>query len=91
MYMLRAYRVLEEDPWRAELLWERRYTGWDEARERFLEERGRLEEGYTCIDHGSAWTQLCVRQVGSETVEVGGLDMVIPVLEKRLLALEPLS
>ena len=89
-YIVRLFKVLGEDPWRVERLEEHWFSDWEEARERFLEELERLEEeGYSCMDHASAWHQLCVRQAGSETMEEDGLEVVIPVLEKRLLVLEP--
>jgi len=89
-YTLRLYRVLSEDPWRTELLEERRYTGWEEAQEAFVSILERLEgEGYTCMDHASAWTQLCTRVVAVERETMDGLGEVeVPVLEKKLLALE---
>ena len=91
-YVVRLYRVLSEDPWRVEPEQEQLFSDWEEAKERFLEELERLEEqGYSCMDHASAWHQLCVRQVGSETMEEDGLEVVIPVLEKRLLVLEPIG
>ena len=90
VYVLRVYKLLSEDPWRAEKLEEHWFSDCEEARERFLEKLERLEEeGYSCMDHASAWHQLCVRQADSETMEEDGLEVVIPVLEKRLLVLEP--
>jgi len=65
---------------------------WDSAYDAFIEELEKLEaSGYSCSDHASAWHQLCVRQAGAETVEVDGLEVEVPVLEKPFLALEPLE
>ena len=93
-YVVRLYRVHSEDPWRAEKLEERRYTGWEEAREAFLERLEQLEEeGYSCEDYASAWAQLCSRVASVRRVYVEELEteLEIPVLEKLLLALKPLE
>ncbi len=53
-YTLRLYRVQSEDPWRTELLEERRFSNWEEAREeegevlvvyRFRKKRQEKERG----------------------------------------------
>jgi len=59
---VRILKVVSEDPWLVEPLWESEDLGQFEVFERFDELLRKYEsDGWTCFDYGSASYQLCVR------------------------------
>jgi len=61
-YVVRLYKVLSEDPWRAKPVIEERYKERGAAREAFIDRLERLEEeGFRCEDYASALPQLCLK------------------------------
>ena len=62
MARVRILKVVSEDPWLTEPLWESEDLGQFEVFEKFdkiLEKY--MKEGWRCFDYGSASYQLCVR------------------------------
>ena len=62
MARVRVLRVLSEDPWCAEPLWESKELNQFEVFEKFDEVLSKyMSEGWECFDYGAASVQLCAK------------------------------
>jgi len=84
---IRVERVLFEDPMKTELLNEV-YGNYEDVMRVFAAKIESLEKaGYECEERGDWRHVLCVKRIGERVIEVDGLEVVIPVLDKLLISL----
>ncbi|MCD6417631.1 hypothetical protein J7M00_02465 [bacterium] len=70
MARVRVLKLVSEDPWVAEPLWESEELGQFEVFDKFDEVLDKyIREGWECFDYGAASVQLCVK--GTEKVVIG--------------------